>query len=207
MFKEKLATKIKSAQAAKQAQTNAQLDRLLENEAFVEVQRSIEARNAELDKLDNILTQLNNIPAYQAKSGDKFSVRAYSITDFAPGVDRLIGIVNGARSAFVNELALNYSAITGISMLELELARTALGTPAYFSKGQIYDAVPGNLAEFNQYLESIAIKLGIFELASKVDQKALDVWFMRAQLRAEKAKAEFDREVLLNSNQQFTIED
>ena len=206
-FEEALSAKIAEAQAKAQLKTNASLENLLENDSFIEAQRYIAASNAEVSALDKIITQLNAIPAYQAKSGDKFNVKAFAINDFSTGLDRILGIINGARSAFVDELALNYSAITGISMLELELARTALGQPTYFSKGQIFDEVRGDVSALNEYLRSICIKLKIFELPTKVTQEAVDLWFLRSRIRAEKAQAEFEKQVVLNSSKQFTIED
>ena len=206
-FEKALSAKIAEAQAKAQLQTNASLEKLLENDSFIEAQRYIAASNAEVSTLDTIINQLNAIPAYQAKSGDKFNVKAFAISDFSTGLDRILGIINGARSAFVDELALNYSAITGISMLELELARTALGQPAYFSKGQIFDEVRGDVSALNEYLRSISIKLKIFELPTKVTQEAVDLWFLRSRIRAEKARAEFEKQVVLNSSKQFTIED
>ena len=92
-------------------------------------------------------------------------------------------------------------------MLELELARTALGQPTYFSKGQIFDEVRGDVSALNEYLRSIRIKLKIFELPTKVTQEAVDLWFLRSRIRAEKAQAEFEKQVVLNSSKQFTIED
>lgn len=206
-FDAKLNSKLNEAQAKKDTLVDQALDKLLDNEGFIEVQRSIRAQNIELTALDTTIAQLNAIPAYQAKSGDKFTIKAFAISDFTPGLDRILGIINGARSAFVDELALNYQAITGISMLELELARTALGQPAYFSKGQVFDEVRGNTDKLNDFLRSIAIKLKIFELSTLVTAETIDVWFLRSKIRADKAQMEYEKQVVLNSTQKFTIED
>jgi len=206
-FKTRLEAKVAAAQAVAIERTNASLDRLLDNDSYIETQRSLMAKDKEIKQLDAIMTQLNSIMPYSAKNGDKFSVKVFPVNHFNTGLDRVIGIITGSRSAFVDDLAIQYEAITGISMIELELARTALGQPAYFSKGEVFEEVRGDINEFNNLLTSIAIKLGINEFTTKISKEALDLWFVRSKLAAERKKLEFDKAVVMNGITSFTIED
>jgi hypothetical protein len=202
-----LKQRIQEAQDRASTKTVETIIALSENDAYIETQRSLMSKDTELKRLDSIINQLNAIKPFQAKSGDKFSINVFPINTFDTGLDRILGIIAGSRSAFVDELSLQYEAITGISMIELTLARQALGQPAYFSKGEIVDEVPADLSSLNNYLKSIALKLNVVEFDTNVSKSALALYFVKGRIKAETAKASFDKSATLDATSSFTLED
>jgi len=208
-FEQQLKQAVANAQQAHEAQHLESLQGLLTNPAFIEAQRSIAAKDAELAKLNTIINQLNQIKPFVAKDGTKYQIKCYPISFFGTGLSQVLGIISASRSAFTDELALQYSAITGISMIELAEANDALGSPVYLAKdGTISVATPANLGKLRQLLASILLKLGIKEFdPSSITQDRLDLWFAKAELAVAKAVEEIQTTNLINSTSQFTIED
>ena len=208
-FEEKLAAKVAEAQVERETQQDRYVEEALTNPAFIETQRAITAKESEIQKLEAILKQLNAIPAFVANDGTKYSVNVYPISFFGATLGRLLGIVSGVRSAFTDDLALSYRAITGLSLVELEEAADALGRPAYFSKDGTYvDAVPGNPEKLRLLLGSIALKLGLFELnLNDITAEKIDLYFTKGELTALKKKSEWDKNLALNATTNFTMED
>ena len=208
-FQDKLNKKIAQAQEKVQEAREEALNLLLENDSYIETQRSLACKDNELKALEDIIIQLNAIVPFKAKAGDKFSINVFPVNGFPTGLDKLLGIITGSRSAFVDELSLQYEAITGVSMIELTLANQALGSPSYFNAktNTVSEELPSNLETLNSFLKSIALKLNIVEFNTEVTQAQLDLWFMKSKIKAETAKAEFEKNVVLNATTNFTIED
>ena len=186
-FKTKLAKRIATAQAATTKANEKALDKLLDNDKFIEAQRVVTAKEAELEQLATVTTQLNAITPFKANDGRKFSINVFPINQFGTGLGIVMGIVNGSRSAFADEKMLEYSAITGISMLELHQAQDAMGSPAFYKDGKVNDAISGNFGEFSSILEGIFIKLELSEFKAKdITRSKFDLWFATAELRANK---------------------
>jgi len=208
-FQERLQNKIKEAQVAKQEANNAAMEKLLENDNFIEAQRELMAKEEELTRLKAIITQLNKIKPFVATDGTKYSVSVYPVSFFGTGIGEIIGIINGAKSAFTDDLALQYSAITGISMLELTEASNALGVPAYYSNKEMrmVDGIEGNISIFKGLLDSIMLKLNITEFKNTITEERIKLWFARAELNATKKETEVARNIILDDNNDFTMED
>ncbi len=206
-FKEKLQAKIAEAQEQQDILYAKDLEALLDNPNFIEAQRKIEAKSSELRRLNTIIHQLNSIQPFVANDGSKYSVTVYPISFFGKGLGEILGIIASSRSAFTDDLMLQYSAITGIDMVELAEAETALGRPAYCQKdGTIVEAVPGDLSRLRDILLSIAIKLGIKTIDfNQLTKDRFDLWYARAELAANKKAADFNRNLTLDT-QRFTME-
>jgi len=208
-FEQQLADKVAEAQEKHEEAHMDSLKAVLENPAFIEAQRSISAKDREIKQLNAIINQLNQIKPFVTKDGTKYSIQCYPVSFFGAGLAQVIGIISASRSAFTDELAMQYSAITGISMLELMEANEALGSPAYMAKdGTISPAIPGNLPKLRQLLASIMLKMNIKEFTPEViTQDRIDLWFTRAELAVERKSAEFEATQALNASSSFTIED
>lgn len=208
-FEDKLTAKVAEAQAQHEANRIESLQAVLENPAFIEAQRSISAKDAELKRLNAIINQLNQIKPFITKDGTKYSIQCYPVSFFGTGLAQVIGIISASRSAFTDELALQYSAITGISILELAEANEALGSPTYLSKdGTISPAMPCSLSKFRQLLASIMLKTNIHEFNPDViTQDRVDLWFAKAELAVERKSAELEATQAINASSSFTIED
>lgn len=186
-FQEKLNDKIAAAQAETTKKEEKALEKLLDNEAFVESQRSVAAKAKELDSLNEIILQLNAIAPFVATDGRKFSINVFPIGIFGTGLGEVMGIIQGSRSAFVGEKMIEYSAITGISSLELQEAQTALGSPAFYKDGKVVDAIPGNYEKLQSLLKGIFIKLQLSEFkAEQITEDRFNLWFQTAENKANK---------------------
>ena len=206
-FKEKLQAKIQEAQAQSDELYAKDLEALLDNPNFIEAQRKIEAKSSELRQLNSIINQLNSIQPFVANDGTKYSITVYPISFFGKGLGEILGIIAASRSAFTDDLMLQYSAITGIDMVELSEAETALGRPTYYQKdGTVVEAVPGDLQRLRDILLSIAIKLGMKTIDfSQLTKDRFDLWYAKAELAANKKAADFNRNLTLET-QHFTME-
>lgn len=209
-FAEKLQARINEAQEEQALRYSESLDRLLDNPEFIEAQRAINAKQSELRMLNTRIHQLNNIPAFVSNDGTKYKVTVYPVasTIFGHGVAELLGIISASGSAFTDDLMLQYSAITGISEIELSEARSALGTPAYCTKdGTVIPAVEGNFSKLKEVLQSIAIKLDIREFnVNSLTQDRYGLWFAKSELTAHKKADAFSKAMLLDTAK-FTMED
>jgi hypothetical protein len=208
-FNEALKERIAKAQEQHKQQMQKSFEALLDNEEFVETQRSIQAKEHELTMLNSIITQLNSITPFIAKDGRKFSVNVFPIPVFGPGHGHVLGIIAGSRSAFIDEKMLEYSAITGLTQLELIEAREALGSPAYFSNGEVVEAIPGDFHKLSNLLKGIYLKLGLSEFKpEEVTEEKWKLWFQLAENRAMRAKQEHeDLKKLQASAGDFLIEE
>ena len=206
-FKEKLQAKIQEAQVQSDELYAKDLEALLDNPNFIEAQRKIEAKSSELRQLNSIINQLNSIQPFVANDGTKYSITVYPISFFGKGLGEILGIIAASRSAFTDYLMLQYSAITGIDMVELSEAETALGRPAYYQKdGTVVEAVPGDLQRLRDILLSIAIKLGMKTIDfNQLTKDRFDLWYAKAELAANKKAADFNRNLTLET-QHFTME-
>ena len=206
-FKEKLQAKIQEAQAQSDELYTKDLEALLDNPNFIEAQRKIEAKSSELRRLNAIINQLNSIQPFVANDGSKYSITVYPISFFGKGLGEILGIIASSRSAFTDDLMLQYQAITGIDMIELAEAESALGRPAYCQKdGTVVEAVPGDLSRLRDILLSIAIKLDMKTIEfNQLTKDRFDLWYVRAELAANKKAADFSRNLTLET-QHFTME-
>ncbi len=208
-FNTKLQAKIEAAQEVTKKIQEKAMEKLLDNDAFVETQRLVAAKETELQKVTEIISMLNSISPYIASDGRKFSVNVFPITVFGIGTGSIMGIISGSRSAFVDEKMMEYSAITGVTVLELYEAREALGSPTYYKDGKINDAIHGDYTKLKSILEGIFIKLNMHEFrAQDITREKYDLWFALAEIRAQKQLVEHETLQDLEANaQDFVIED
>ena len=208
-FNEKLAKKIAVAQEKANKANEKAVEKLLDNESFIEAQRAVAAKEEEVKKLNEIITQLNSISPFVANDGRKFGINVFPIPVFGIGLGSVMGIIAGSRNAFTDDKMLEYSAITGISMLELIEARDAMGNPSYFANGKINDATPGDYSKLSSLLEGIFVKLGLSEFkASDITRDKYDLWFAVGDAKAHRQAKEHDTlQELEEGTQDFCIED
>ena len=208
-FEEQLKDAVANAQVEHEAKHMESISTLLTNPQFIEAQRSITAKDAELNRLNTIINQLNQIKPFVSKDGTKYAIKCFPVSFFGTGLAQVIGIIQAARGAFTDELALQYSAITGISMIELMEANDALGSPVYMSKeGTVSETIPANVPKFRQLLASILLKLGIKEFnPDAVTEDRVALWFTKAELAVAKKQEEFKATQAINASSDFTIED
>lgn len=208
-FEQQLNDAVAQAQVAHEAKHLASIGALLTNEAFIDAQRSIVAKDAELSKLNAIINQLNQIKPFVSKDGTKYAIKCFPASFFGTGLAQVVGIISASRGAFTDELALQYSAITGISMIELMEANDALGSPVYMSKdGTVSEPLPYNLTKLRQLLASIMLKMGIKEFSpDSLTDDRMKLWFTKAELAVAKKHEEFKATAAINESSEFTIED
>ncbi len=193
-FNKKLQEKIQEAQVEQDKVSEAAMERLLDNKAFIEAQRSVSAKEDELKILTDVVIQLNAIPAYVTKDGRKFNVNVFPVSIFGTGLGTVMGIINGSRSAFVDEKMLEFSLVSGISMLELQEAQALMGSPAYFKDGKVHDAIPGDYDKLKALLDGIFIKLGLTEFqADSITEDRFDLWFATSEAKANKQLLEHEK--------------
>jgi hypothetical protein len=208
-FQNKLNEKIAEAQKANEKSQEKAMEKLLENNTFIETQRAVAAKERELKELNEIIFQLNAVAPYVAKDGRKFGINVFPIAVFGIGLGSVMGILAGSRGAFIDEKMMEYSAITGISMLELHEAQSAIGSPAYFKDGKVHDAIPGNFTKLKAILQGVFIKLGLSEFkADDVTEDKFDLYFATAEARANKQFAESEELGKLEKDaEDFVLED
>jgi hypothetical protein len=208
-FEQQLNEAVTQAQVAHEAKHLESISGLLTNPAFIDAQRSIVAKDAELSKLNIIINQLNQIKPFIAKDGTKYAIKCFPASFFGTGLAQVVGIISASRGAFTDELALQYSAITSISMIELMEANDALGSPMYMAKdGTVSEPVPYNLTKLRQLLASIMLKMGIKEFSPEsITDDRMKLWFTKAELAVAKKHDEFKATQAIDESSEFTIED
>ena len=208
-FEQQLKIAVDNAQEAHEAKHMESISALLTNPAFIDAQRSITAKDAELTKLNAIINQLNQIKPFVSKDGTKYAIKCFPASFFGTGLAQVIGIISASRGAFTDELALQYSAITGISMIELMEANDALGSPVYMAKdGTVSEPLSYNLPKLRQLLASIMLKMGIKEFSPEsITEDRMNLWFTKAELAVAKKHEEFKATKAIDASSDFTIED
>jgi hypothetical protein len=208
-FEQQLKIAVDNAQEAHEAKHMESISALLTNPAFIDAQRSITAKDAELTKLNTIINQLNQIKPFVSKDATKYAIKCFPASFFGTGLAQVIGIISASRGAFTDELALQYSAITGISMIELMEANDALGSPVYMAKdGTVSEPLSYNLPKLRQLLASIMLKMGIKEFSPEsITDDRMKLWFTKAELAVAKKHEEFKATKAIDASSDFTIED
>jgi hypothetical protein len=207
-FNSQLEVKIAAAEKARKEAHQTSLMTLLNNPQFIESQRQLSAKQRELRQLNTIMHQLNAVPAFIANDGSKYSITVYPISFFGHGLGEVLGIIASSSSAFTDDLMLQYSAITGISEIELSEAKQALGVPAYCTKGGIVmPAVEGNFTKLKALLASIALRMDIREFnLQDLNQDRYNLWFTRTELAAMKKAENYTLNATLDTAK-FTMAD
>lgn len=206
----KFQDKIRAAVEARKAKVNQAVEELYENEEFVSEIAKLYSKNEEVKKLEKILIQLNSIKPFISKQGDKFTVKVFPQSPFKLGLNYVIGIILGSRSAFTDEMAIQYEAITGIPYTTLATAREYLGNAAYINKdGELVDETPSNIDIFYQILRGILIEMDLPEILTELNKddlkQQIDLWKTISRKKAEKQLEELSKTANLDTTN-FVIE-
>lgn len=199
----------KAKEARKVAKDQAKLA-LLENGKYVEYLASVEDEAEQVANLTTMMEQLNKIKPIITTDGNKYGVNIYPVAEyiFGPVMSRVIGIVVGSSAMFTDERQVEFEAITGLSHLAAVKARDAIGSPAYYSKGNLANAIPPNGESIETALTAVCDGLNAdLEYVNKVNESTLSRWFNAAQAKAEKQYAEFKRVEIVDTENNFVLEE
>lgn len=194
----------------KKAKDEAKLA-LINNNKYVDYLASIEDEEDQIKHLQAIMDQLNNMKAITANDGTNYNVNIYPVAEytFGPVMSRVIGIITGSSAMFTEERQAEFEAITNVSYLAVSNARTALGSPAYYSKGTFAPAIePMNIEAIETAVTAVCDALNIdLAYVSKVNESTLTRWFNTAKAKAEKQFEAYKKVEIIDSENNFTLED
>ena len=209
-FQSQLDAKLAEARVTRKAQLEESKLALLDNPTFVNIKLQAVLKSEELTKLNTLITQVNAIDPFTAKDGSKYGIRVFPIATFGLGFGQLIGLIKGSDNAFTDEMLAEYSAITGVSAVELREASHYLGSPSYCTKaGNVVEAIPCQFSKFQPLLISIAMTIGLdaFDV-SEITENCINLWFTKEELKAIKTAKEIaEAEKLDTETAEFTLED
>lgn len=183
---------------------------LLNNANYVDYKASILDEVEQVTKLTAIADTLNQMKPIITNDGSKYAVHCYPVAEyvFGPVMSRVLGIITASSAMFTDERQVEFQAITGISHLEASKARDAIGSPAYYSKGQLAPAIPGNGNNLSIVMAAICDSLGIdIDYATIVNQSTINRWFSVAEAKANKQFNEFQQMDAIDSTNKFVLED
>lgn len=199
----------KAKELRKKQKDEARL-KLLENNDYVNYKASILDEAEQVTHLTTIADQLNAMKAIVTTDGSKYAVHCYPVAEYAfgPVMSRVVGIITASSAMFTDERQLEFQAITGLSHLEASKAKDAIGSPSYYSKGQLVPAIPANGESLSTVITAVCDSLGIdIEYASKVNNSTIARWFSVAEAKAEKQFTEFKQIEQIDLNNKFVLED
>lgn len=199
----------KAKEDRKKAKDTAKLV-LLNNGNYVEYLASVEDESEQVDNLTAIMNQLNKIKPIVTNDGSKYGVNVFPIAEyvFGPVMSRVVGIIVGSSAMFTDERQTEFKAITGVSHLLASKARDAIGSPAYYSKGILANAIPGDRSCVTTAVTAVCDALNIdLAYVNKVNEDTINRWFKVAQDKAEKQNVEFRKTELVNTTNHFVLEE
>lgn len=200
----------KAKEARKRVKDEARLA-LIDNANYVDYLASIEDEQDQISHLQSITDQLNNMKSIVATDGTNYNVNIYPVAEYAfgPVMSRIVGIIVGSSAMFTDERQLEFEAITNLSYLAVSNARVALGSPAYYSKGTFAPAIESlSPYEIQRTLTAVCDALNIdLAYVSKVNESTLTRWFNTAQAKAEKQYEAYKKVEIIDSENNFTLED
>lgn len=207
---QKMALAIAKAKEARKKDRDTAKLALLENGTYATYLATVEDEAEQVTMLTAIMEQLNQIKPIETNDGSKYSVNIFPVAEYAfgPVMSRVIGIVAGSSAMFTDERQAEFKAITKMTHLLASKARDAIGSPAYYSKGILANAIPGDGTSITTALTAVCDVLGIdLEYVNKVNQTTINRWFKVAQDKAEKQYAEFKKIEVIDSANCFILED
>ena len=186
----------------KKAKDTARLA-LLENGNYVD-------ESAQVDALTTMMDSLNAMKPIITNDGSKYGINMFPVAEyvFGPVMSRVVGIIVGSSAMFTDERQTEFKAITGMTHLLATKARDAIGSPAYYSKGILANAIPGDRSCINTAVTAVCEALNIdLTYVNKVNEASIARWFKAAQDKAEKQYAEFRKIEILDSANVFVLEE
>lgn len=209
-FEQKRAAVLAKAQADRDNNRDAKRLALLDNAEYVNYQVQLIEQIELVTKLTAIADALNQMKPIITNDGSKYAVHCYPVAEyvFGPVMSRVLGIITASSAMFTDERQVEFQAITGVSHLEASKARDAIGSPAYYSKGQLAPAIPGNGNNLSIVMAAICDSLDIdIDYATVVNQSTINRWFSVAEAKANKQFAEFQQMDAIDSSNKFVLED
>ena len=199
----------KAKEERKRVRDNARL-KLLDNADYVNYKASVLDEVDQVTHLTAIADSLNQMKAIVTTDGSKYAVHCYPVAEyvFGPVMSRVVGIITASSAMFTDERQVEFQAITGISHLEASKARDAIGSPAYYSKGQLAPTIPGNGENISIIITAVCDSLDIdIDYASNVNPSTIGRWFSVAEAKANKQFSEFQQMDTIDSTNKFVLED
>lgn len=203
-----LKDKIAAAKATKLIAQTAASEALVTNDTYIDYVAGVEIEQDLITNLDNIMNTINAIPTITTNDGTKFKVNCFSVGEqhFGPVMSRVLGLVNIAGAMFTDERKQAFTKITGISHLVFANAKETIGSPAYFSKGELIPATPGVGSKSSPFT-AILLELGIsLSYIDRIDTESMDKYFLREQTKAVMKDSAFNKASELDDTE-FTLED
>lgn len=184
---------------------------LLDNISYVDMLTQRDYRQSNIDKLSGLITIINSIAPAKIPGESDIRVNCYPINDrlFGTEIGLLLGIIQTASTAFIQEQKDVILATVGLPLALVEDMQNAFGTTAYWSKRTLakYDEIPGNYAQAKALLEEIADKLGLNPLdITKFSEPMYQLHFEQAKKRAETKLKEFEITVVTDADTSFTLQ-
>lgn len=217
MEKVELTVEQKMALAISQAKENRKKVKdeaklaLINNGRYVDYLASIEDEEDQIKHLQVIMDQLNGMKAIVANDGTNYKVNIYPVAEYAfgPVMSRVLGIITGSSAMFTDDRQAEFEAITNVSYLAVSNARNALGSPAYYSKGVFAPAIEfGQEDEIKTAVTAVCDSLDIdIDYVSRVNTATLSRWFNTAEAKAKKQFDAYRKVELVDSENNFTLED
>lgn len=208
---QKMALAIAQAkEARKRVKDEAKLA-LINNGKYIDYLASVEDEKDQIAHLQAIIDQLNNMKAIVANDGTNYNVNIYPVAEYAfgPVMSRVVGIITGSSAMFTEERQAEFEAITNLSYLAVSNARVALGSPAYYSKGVFTPAVsPVEIDEVETAVTAVCDGLNIdLAYVNKINIGTIKRWFNTAKAKAEKQFDAYKKVEIIDSENNFTLED
>lgn len=207
---QKMATAIaKAKEARKKVKDEARLA-LLTNGNYVDYMASIDEEAEQITKLIAMTDALNGMKKIVVADGTSYGVNIYPVAEyiFGPVMSRVLGIITGSSAMFTDERQLEFFAITHVPHLMTSKARDAIGSPAYYSKGVLANAIPGNGDSVETAVTAVCEALGVdLSYAKKVNASTIERWFKVAQDKAVKQYEEFRKVEVVDSANSFVLKD
>ena len=209
-----LTTKLETAtQASKERLETVKLTTaisLLDNVSYVDMITQREMRQANIDKLLGLVTTINAIAPVKLPGEGDVKVNCYAINDrlFGTEIALLLGLIQTASTAFVQEQKDTILTIINLPLAIVEDMQNTFGTTAYWSKRTLtkYDEVAGNYTQAKALLKEIADRLKLNPLdIVKFSEEMYNLHFEQARKRADQKLKEFELSVVVDADTSFTL--
>ena len=207
---QKMAVAIAKAKEARKILKDEARLALLTNGKYVDYMASIDEEAEQITTLTVLMDELNKMKKIVATDGTEYGVNIYPVAEyiFGPVMSRVLGIITGSSAMFTDERQTEFLVITKVPHLMVSKARDAIGSPAYYSKGVLANAIPGNGDSVETALTAVCEALGVdIAYVKKANANAIERWFKVAQDKAVKQYEEFRKVEVVDSANSFVLVD
>ena len=199
----------KAKELRKQARDESKLA-LINNSNYVGYLASIEDEQDTIKQLTGVMDAVNKMKPIVTTDGTKYSVNCYPVREniFGPVASRVLGLITSSSAMFTDERQAEFQALTGVNHLVFTKAKDAIGSPAYFSKGIYASFVDGNEEDIKSAILAVLQGFNIdIAYADKLSDVNITKWFNLSEAKAREQQAEYNKLVVLDNSQSFTLED